>query len=239
MELWQAVCAVLWLFCFLLGHESVAAGTSPKAPLVIVRETKEVQVAGIIYPARFNAAQGEEAHYHLLVWRGGTSTNALIETAADDLAFHDALLDLGGQPGNNLTMAAWHERYDRHSPAPLMKVSGSPLDVRLSWEGNAPGIALARAFRHPGFVGEDSRTRSPDPELTWRFAGNRARWFNHLPLAPRPGCLACLYSCPSGKVSNGALSIRDYVLSPSRFYADTDVLPPDGTAVVVTFRLLP
>ena len=59
-------------------------------PLMIVAEAKEVQVFGIIYPARFNAAQGEEAHYHLLVWQGGTSRAALIETPVDDLVFHVA-----------------------------------------------------------------------------------------------------------------------------------------------------
>jgi hypothetical protein len=47
----------------------------------------------------------------------------------------------------------------------------------------------------------------------------------------------CLYSCPSGKVSNGALSIVDYVREPQRFHADTDQLPPDGTAVIVTFQI--
>src|SRR5713101_1802241 len=171
--------AVLLFCCLLLPRQAAAQPTSV-APLVVSTETKEVQVFGIIYPARFNAAQGDEAHYHLLVWQGGSSTNALIETPADDLALHDALVTLGAQPGDNLTMAAWNQRHNTGSAAPLEKVTGSALDVRLSWESN-----------------------------------------------------------PSGKVSNGALSIHDYVTAPSRFTADTDILPPDGTPVVVTFRVLP
>ncbi|MGH8008020.1 MAG: hypothetical protein ACREQ3_13555, partial [Candidatus Binatia bacterium] len=103
----------------------------PTVSLTVLPETKEVRVSGVIYPTRFNTAQGAEAHYHLLVWQGGTSTHALIETAADDLAFHDALVKLGGQPGDNLTMAAWTERHDAHHPAPQMKVLGSPLEIRI------------------------------------------------------------------------------------------------------------
>ncbi len=223
--------AVLLFCCLLLPRQAAAQPTSV-APLVVSTETKEVQVFGLIYPARFNAAQGDEAHYHLLVWQGGSSTNALIETPADDLALHDALVTLGAQPGDNLTMAAWNQRHNTGSAAPLEKVTGSALDVRLSWESNPTGISIDQAFRQ-------SAIRNPQSAIEWHFGGNRDRWFNRVPLAPRPGCLACLYSCPSGKVSNGALSIHDYVTAPSRFTADTDILPPDGTPVVVTFRVLP
>jgi hypothetical protein len=104
--------------------------------------------------------------------------------------------------------------------------------LRISWEGNPTGIPVEQAFRQAAF-------RAPQSAIGWRFGGNRARWFNRVPLAPRPGCLACLYSCPSGKVSNGTLSVHDYVVAPSRFVANTDTLPPDGTPVIVTFRVLP
>ncbi len=208
-------------------------------PLIVIAEAKEVRVAGTIYPERFNTAQGEEAHYHLLVWQGGTSPFALIETPADDLAFHDALIQLGGQPGNNLTMAAWTERHDEHSLVSRETVTGSSLDIHLSWETNPIGIPAVQAFQHPFEDMPAPRPQTLDSRLDWRFGGNRDRWFNRIPLAPRPGCLVCLYSCPSGKVSNSALSIHDYVTTPSRFAANTDILPADGTLVIVSFRLLP
>jgi len=202
------------------------------APLLVVPQTKEVQIFGTIYPARFNAALGDEAHYHLLVWQGGQSANALIETPVDDLAFHDALVALGAHPGDNLDMAAWNERNHAHPPIALAKVTGSPLEARIAWNTKPLGVPVAQVFRQ-------SLTPDPQPLVEWRFGGNRDRWFNLIPLAPRPGCLACLYSCPSGKVSNAALSIHEYVETPSRFRADTTLLPPDGTPVVVTFRVLP
>ncbi len=98
--------------------------------------------------------------------------------------------------------------------------------------GKPAGISVDQAFRQ-------SAIRNPQSAIDWRFGGNRARWFNRIPLAPRPGCVVCLYSCPSGKVSNGALSVHDYVAAPSRFIANTDILPPDGTPVIVMFRVLP
>jgi hypothetical protein len=220
------------LFCCLAFSWPANAAPTATAPLVVVSEAKEVQVFGIIYPARFNAAPGDEAHYHLLVWQGGTSANALIETPADDLALHGALVKLGAQPGDNLTMASWNQRRDAHSTAPLEKVSGSKLEVRISWESNPVGIPVDQAFRQSAIHNQQSA-------IDWRFGGNRDRWFNRIPLASRPGCLVCLYSCPSGKVSNGALSIHDYVVAPSRFVANTDILPPDGTPVTVTFRVQP
>lgn len=238
MRFWRAVLFVLFL-CHVSSDGQAMAEPTMSASLVVVPETKQVRVSGVIYPARFNAAQGEEAHYHFLVWQGGTSTHALIETPADDLAFHDALVKLGGQPGDNLPMAAWTERHDAHSTASQEKVVGSPLEVRLLWASNPTGISIDRAFRSPNPQTPDSRLQTPDPRLYWHFGGNRARWFNRIPLASRPGCLACLYSCPSGKVSNGAFSIHHYVASPDRFVADTDALPPDGTPVVVTFQLSP
>ncbi len=199
-------------------------------PLLVLTEQKEVRVFGQIFPSRFNAATGPEAQYHFLVWQGGTSPGALIQTPADDLDFHDAILGLGAQPGNKLTMAAWTGRHNHDNPAPKQTVTGSQIDIRIAWVDNPSGLSIEQAFLN-SVLSPQSSVLSP------RFSGNRDRWFNTIPLVPRPGCLMCLYSCPSGKVSNEALSIADYIREPQYFRADTDRLPPDGTAVIVTFQL--
>src|SRR5712692_2283269 len=160
--------AVLLFCCLLLSRQAAAQPTSV-APLVVSIETKEVQVFGIIYPARFNAAQGDEAHYHLLVWQGGQSANALIETPADDLALHDALVTLGAQPGDNLTMAAWNQRHNAGSAAPLEKITGSDIDVRLFWDGNPAGMPIDQAFSHASLQLSDSRLWTLDSRLDWHF----------------------------------------------------------------------
>jgi hypothetical protein len=150
------------------------------------------------------------------------------------LVLYDTLVKLGAWPGDNLAMTSWTERHNAHNAAPLEKVTGSTLEVRISWQDNAQSILVDQAF-----LPSAPHSPPPAPRLAWRFGGNRNRPFNRIPFAPRPGCLACLYSCPSGKVSNQTLSVHDYVTTPSRFVADTDLLPPDGTPVVVTFRVLP
>ena len=219
------ICLCLIFLCALMESRGIAVLVTSE-PLETSMVTKEVKIFGIIYPERFNSAQGEEAHYHLLVWKGGTSMNALIETPADDLAFHAALALLGAQPGDNLTMASWNKRHDADHSAPSKKVAGSPFNIRLSWEDKPAGIPIEQAFRAVQEPVNDSLLQSPVPSSQslavrpeWRFGGNRDRLFNKIPFAPRPGCLACLYSCPSGKVSNGALSVHDYVEMPSRLHS--------------------
>lgn len=41
-----------------------------------------------------------------------------------------------------------------------------------------------------------------------------------------------------GKVSNRALSVHDYVETPAHFAANTEILPLDGTPIIVTFHLV-
>ena len=241
----------------LIGSASQSADPPTEAmPLLVLAEQKEVHVFGQIFPSRFNAAKGPQAQYHFLVWQDGTSPGTLIETPVDDLDFHDAILSLGAQPGNNLTMAAWTKRHEHKNPAPQQTVSGSQLKVRILWPAKPDGLSIEQVFLDSGLrtqdsaLNSDSGLRTQDSALHSpsalspqssvldpRFSGNRDRWFNTIPLVPRPGCLMCLYSCPSGKVGNGVLSIADYVHKPQHFQADTDQLPPDGTAVIVTFQL--
>jgi hypothetical protein len=208
------------------------AAPTAEHPIESIAAGKEIHIFGVIHPQRFNAAQGEESRYHFLVWNGGMSPNALIQTPADDLAFHDALAALGAHPGDNLSMESWTERNEPNNPASREKVTGSRLEVRLTWADNPTGVTLDQVWQ--AAVSSSSSTAPTE----WHFGGNRERWFNKVPLVRRPGCLLCLYSCPSGKVSNGALSIHDYVAMPSRFEANLAALPPDGTPVIVTIRIV-
>ena len=212
------------------GNTAPPVEPSAHQPMVVQTATKAIRIFGRIYAQRFNDAQGEEAHYHLIVWNKGTSPYALIETPVDDLAFHAEVLKLGARPGNNLSMAAWTQRHTAHDTASHTKVTGSALDIHIAWNTNPADIPISHIFVQPP-------AHSPDSFMSWRFGGNRDRLFNQLPFGSRPGCLVCLYSCPSGKVSNGALSVHDYVAAPARFVANIDLVPVDGTPVIVTFRI--
>jgi hypothetical protein len=147
MKVLFVVTFVMVLFWSTPGHDQRSVWPTVTTPLVVDAEAKEVQVFGIIYPTRFNAAQGDEVQYHLLVWQGGTSKAALIETPVDDLVFHEALVALGAQPEDNLTMVSWSTRHDRQSAAPREKALGSSLDVWIAWDSNLRGISVDQAFR--------------------------------------------------------------------------------------------
>ena len=225
----------IFLFGLLCSPAWAVQEPNEETPLVALREIQQIRIYGLIYPTRFNTAQGDEARYHLLTWRGGRSKAALIETLVDDLKFYEALISLRAQPGDNLSMAAWTQRSDPDSTAPHEKVQGSKLDVSISWQGNGAGVSglpIDQVFLPP-------QIPNPQPPFLWHFGGNRDRWFDRIPLMPRPGCLVCLYSCPSGKVSNGSLSIADYMARPHRFSAKTELLPADGTPVTLTFQVRP
>ena len=56
--------SVVLLFCCLVFARQTGAAPTATAPLLVMSEAKEVQVFGIMYPARFNAAQGDEARLH-------------------------------------------------------------------------------------------------------------------------------------------------------------------------------
>jgi hypothetical protein len=233
---WRNIITVL-IGVFLLSSAALADPTV-EHPLEANSATKEIKIFGMIYPQRFNAAQGEEARYHLIVWKGGTSQGALIETTADDLAFHEALVSLGAHPGDNLTMASWNKRHDPENPAPREKVTGSPLEVRLTWTNNPTGLSIDHALQTSPGSSPIPNSQPLIPGLEWRFGGNRNRWFNKVPLAPRPGCLLCLYSCPSGKVSNSALSIHDYYNSLA-FRSQCRYVAARRYPVIVTIRVIP
>jgi hypothetical protein len=221
---------VLGFYSGAMGSEAAHVELSADHSMVVDAGGKAIRIFGRIYAQRFNNAQGDEAHYHLLVWNKGTSLQALIETPVDDLAFHAELLKLGARPGNNLNMAAWTHRHNAHDTASHTKVTGSALDIRIAWDTSPASIPISHIF-------VQLPARSRDSLMAWRFGGNRDRLFNQLPFGSRPGCLVCLYSCPSGKVSNSALSIHDYVATPSRFVVNTNLVPVDGTPVIVPFRI--
>ena len=119
-------------------------------------------------------------------------------------------------------MAAWNDRKDKNSTAPDARVKGTPVRVFVWWPDLPSPLPLQDLFVDSGGHGIDMR-----------FGGNQAlipEWHS--------GCIACLYSCPGGKVSNHAYTIRDYVREPTNFSVNFSKVPKKKTKAVVIFRLL-
>ncbi len=187
----------------------------------------DIERGRLYLPATFhpNAYDGWFTHtknYHAVVWQGGgASGTSPFTTPVDDATLYRTLVKLGAVPGNNLKDEAWAERKNRSHPAPDQRVQGSPVKLLVWWPALQYILPIDSLFTDPGGQG-----------IELRFGGNLAlieKWHS--------GCIVCLYSCPGGKVSNRAYSIRDYVEKKTNFEINKKTAPHSETSVVLIFSL--
>jgi hypothetical protein len=188
--------------------------------LAVNTDSGFVDVAARFRPSRFNKGGGMKNH-HLVVWDGGKSSmDAVFSTYASDSAVHQALVQVGAKPGNNLTQAVWSERNNARSTAPDRRVAGSRIRMEIVHGGKV---------LKPADILRDVNKKS----LDLRFGGNLAlipQW--------RSGCVVCLESCPGGKIGNRTYTIRDQVKGIPSFAlrTTTDLLSEDE--VTLRFRVV-
>ena len=191
-------------------------------PIYIDRATKSVWLFGYVQSRAFNTSKSGNAQYHAIVWkRGRAKRNALFLTHATDVHVHQALVEVGAQPGNNLTLNTWDERFEPERADADLRVEGSQIEIAVQWKGLKKAYDLSEILEDTGKAGID-----------FRFGGNLAhvkKW--------KSGCVACLYSCPGGKVSNASYTIRDFVDEVTKFRAREDLLPPDNTNVILILKV--
>ena len=180
---------------------------TPKNPLKV--DTKERTVSIL---AQVNGKYFVQTTRHGVVFRGGKfGDKAIFSGLVDPKAFYESLVSVGFKPGDNMTMDNKEKTF----------VEGEPLDVLVTWKGAKKTYRLDEVIR-------DSNAKP----LAIRFGGNLK---NALDL--NTGCLVCLDSCPVGITSNaaytyGAVEVRKDV----GFTGNKDLLPPDNTLVVITFK---
>lgn len=211
----QCVCLAAWLFL-----STVAFAQSKMLHLNL--SEKSVSVSGKIFPNKFNAFTSWTKNHHFIVFKGGRAAhNALIESDASDLDMLNALERLGAKAGDNLTVDAWEKRADDSNPEPDRRVEGSTIDVLISWENQSP-LRASEIFDDPFGKG-----------FQFKFGGHRA-----LMQVWKSGCVVCLESCPGGRVSNSAYTLRDYEKGRAKFSVKKNNLPKDGTPVVITLKVI-
>jgi hypothetical protein len=154
-------------------------------------------------------------HWGIVAIGGTLADKAILRSYADPLSLHDALVKLGARPGNNLT-AGSSGQY----------VAGELLEVTVSWPGLGRELPLSAVF-------EDEAGKG----FRIRFGGNRAAARHE-----HTGCITCLESCWVAVTSNDRypfISTLKRLVSPnSRFRGKGAVLPADGGAVIVSYRLV-
>ncbi|MBI5186364.1 MAG: hypothetical protein HZA01_11640 [Nitrospinae bacterium] len=212
---------------FLLSTTACGETPSREHPLVVDKERAQIQIAGYVQAREFNRKPflsiGHVRNYHAIAWEGGNvkKSDILFVSYADDLSIHNALMNIGGIPGNNLTLDTWNKRgYPLH-PEPNKKVEGTQVKVSVAWEGAPRNYSIQELLNDTGGKG-----------ITPRFGGNK----EHIPVW-KSGCILCLYSCPGGKISNASYTVNDYAAGSTHFSAREDILPSDGTEVIITLSL--
>ncbi len=182
-------------------------------------ELHQVRFPAKIYPSHFNRGEGLADH-HLIVWKEGRAADlALIQAEVPDREILEALIAVGGTPGDNLGADAWLLRNNPLSTAPDQAVKGSRIELRIRL--GARELKVEELLEDHGNKG-----------YLFRLGGHAAL----IPLW-RSGCVVCLESCPGGRVSNSCYTMRDLAAGRARFKLRSG-LPPDGTAVEVLMTVV-
>lgn len=178
--------------------------SSENDAIVVDKDNKEVRIK-----AEVNSKYFTETTMHAIAYKdGGNGEKALLKGLVDEKTFYQALVDIGGNPGDNLTLDDVGKN-----------VEGDKLDVTITWDGLDKEIPFSDVI-----TSTDPRT------MDIRFGGNleAAKKYSS-------GCILCLTSCPVGITSDSSYAFGED--DTVDFFGNGDVLPEDGTIVTVIFRL--
>ncbi len=193
-----------------------AFGETASSSLGLTRDNPwqiDEKTATLSFLAEVNGRFLTRSTRHTAAFRGGTLGNrAIFRAFIDHKTFHESLKKIGAQPGNNMTFENMEKTH----------VLGTELDVSVTWEGAKKEYTLDEVIK-------DSNGKP----IRMRFGGNLAEANEH-----NSGCLMCLDSCPVGIASNasytyGSVEMRGEV----RFVGKKEVLPPNGTLVVIKVKV--
>ena len=176
-------------------------------PLRIDPINKRVLVYAEVNPKSLNQSN---PHWGVVFQGGKLNDKAIFQAFCTPREFHDALLQIGARPGNNLTLRSSGE-----------VIGGDELLVSVTWPGLSRPLGLADIL-------EDSSGKG----LRIRFGGNRQR-----AVEEQTGCITCLESCPIGITSNAAypaISSFKRMISPnSQFKGKAEKLPRQGGLILI------
>lgn len=178
-----------------------------------------LDVKGTFRPSNYASFLSVPRNHHFIVSKDGkAASKALIVTELSDLEIQRRLEVLGAVAGNNLTMETWTQRQNPKSAAPDQKVQGSSVRIEII-------LKNGRVVRP-----EDILTDKFGKGFDFHFGGHellRSQW--------QSGCVVCLQSCPGGRISNAAYTIRDFANDLSAFPVKKPNPVQEGESVIVRF----
>ena len=193
------------------GPVPASDGTDPPGPPAPNPSERLLNKRVLVY-AEVNPKSLNQSNPHWgVVFQGGKlKDKAILQAFCTPQEFHDALLQIGARPGNNLTLRNSGE-----------VIGGDELLVSVTWPGLSRPLGLADIL-------EDSSGKG----LRVRFGGNRQR-----AVEEQTGCITCLESCPIGITSNAAypaISSFKRMISPnSQFKGKAEKLPRQGGLILI------
>jgi len=204
-----ALSLVFILCASFAGPLAFAQESAPTPGNPIKVDAKEHTVSIL---AEVNGKYFVQTTRHAVVFKDGKFCDkSVFMGLVDPKTFHEALLGAGFKAGNNMTMENKEKTF----------VQGDPLDISVTWKGAKKAYRLDEVIK-------DSNGKP----LDIHFGGNLPAALEH-----KTGCLVCLDSCPVGITSNasytyGAVEGR----KEAGFTGNKEILPPDGSLVVITFK---
>ena len=66
-------------------------------------------------------------------------------------------MEIGAQPGNNLTLDSWNERFERDHPDSALQVEGTSIEISVRWESAKIAYSLSETLEDFGGHGFDFR----------------------------------------------------------------------------------
>ena len=151
-------------------------GVSLENPIKVDKEAGTVTVL-----SQVNGKYFTEGTRHASVFKDGSNGAKSVFTAyGNQVDFYNALVEIGAEPGNNMTP----------DNASTTKVEGTPIDLKVTWNGADKEYDVNEVIKD-----------SNGNKIAFKFGGNLER-----AKAKNTGCLSCLDSCPVGIISNSAYS---------------------------------
>ncbi|WP_417204141.1 YdjY domain-containing protein [Acetoanaerobium sticklandii] len=183
-------------------------GVSLENPIVVDKEAKTVTVL-----TQVNGKYFTEVTRHASVFKDGTNGAKSVFTAyADPVMLYDALVEIGAEPGNNMTV----------DNGATTHVEGTALDMKVTWNGAEKEYDVNEVIK-------DSNGK----QIAFKFGGNLEMAKNK-----NTGCLSCLDSCPVGIISNSTYTYGSVEkTSEVTFMGNGDILPEDGTYIATVYSI--
>lgn len=194
---------------------STELGVTKENPLVVDKENKEVKVYATV-----NGKYLVSPTRHGLNWEEGKYGDQAVLTAyASPLKFNEALVELGGVPAVEKGGDASKEFEEK---ADGKYILGDEVNVTITWENAEKEYDINDVF-----------IDTTGKKLVYRFGGNY-----DVQEAKNTGCFMCFDSCPAGITSNSSQPVGAFEGGHAEFFGNPDILPEDGTPVVLTYSIV-